>query len=310
MVTASRGGVLKSKKFSHREVDLSNLGGRDKKNTIATELQEAISALKRPNRLLAGQTIMETSERRTSSILTSSKKSKKPVRNPLFNSVQITATPNATRHKDMIGNVQSLPAYNRNNNPGPYLNPSPDIIPASSAIRIPQSAIRPACSNSRDFQETPLANSTPTRMSSKIKGTPTVDETPSRQPGNRAQDFGRMMLSSPLMPRNSNIMQFLSVPTSTTGNSRDIALSVSNTAKLSDMVFSTPVKTLKTFGRQEIEAICPDTGRGIERVVQDDQFARGMQGSGSEAPKLVMNDDGDDSFYKSLGWDNDMDDLL
>lgn len=70
-LAVSRGGVLKTKKFSQREVDLSNLGpGNDtksKKPSLEAELKEAISALKRPNRQLAGQLMVETAERRTAS---------------------------------------------------------------------------------------------------------------------------------------------------------------------------------------------------------------------------------------------------
>jgi DNA replication regulator SLD3 len=67
-ISVSRGWVLKSKKFSQREVDLSNLVNTSdtntKKTNIEAELQEAISALKRPNRQLAGQLIVETAEKR------------------------------------------------------------------------------------------------------------------------------------------------------------------------------------------------------------------------------------------------------
>lgn len=68
----NRGGVLKSKKFSQREVDLSVLAqatvpdAKSKKANLEAELKEAISALKRPNRQLAGRTIVETAERRIS----------------------------------------------------------------------------------------------------------------------------------------------------------------------------------------------------------------------------------------------------
>lgn len=67
-INASRGGVLKSKKFSQREVDLGAMVAgadmRSKKPNIEAELKEAISALKRPNRQLAGQLMAESFERR------------------------------------------------------------------------------------------------------------------------------------------------------------------------------------------------------------------------------------------------------
>lgn len=72
----SRGGVLKSKNFSQREVDLSSLAtindAKAKKASIEAELKDAISALKKPNRQLAGQLQVEA-ERRAASVPTHSR---------------------------------------------------------------------------------------------------------------------------------------------------------------------------------------------------------------------------------------------
>lgn len=66
----NRGGMLKSKKFSQREVDLSSLAAVNdaklKKASIEAELKDAITALKRPNRQLAGQLQMEAEKRAAS----------------------------------------------------------------------------------------------------------------------------------------------------------------------------------------------------------------------------------------------------
>lgn len=74
---ASRAGVQKSKKFSQREVDLNSLGtasdAKTKKVSIEMELKDAISALKRPNRQLAGQSFVELAEQRASSSVQRSK---------------------------------------------------------------------------------------------------------------------------------------------------------------------------------------------------------------------------------------------
>jgi DNA replication regulator SLD3 len=71
-VQASRGGVLNSKRFSRREVDMSSLAPKvtARKRTqvdIEAELKEAISALKKPNRELAGKALAETAEKRSAS---------------------------------------------------------------------------------------------------------------------------------------------------------------------------------------------------------------------------------------------------
>lgn len=79
---ANRGGVLKSKRFFQREVDLSSLAPEKtvnlkskKQAIIEAELKEAISALKRPNRELAGKAFAETAERRSASTSHSRSKS-------------------------------------------------------------------------------------------------------------------------------------------------------------------------------------------------------------------------------------------
>lgn len=71
---ANRGGVLKSKRFFQREIDLSSLAPEGSGNTkakkqaiIEAELKEAISALKKPNRELAGKSLVETAEKRAAS---------------------------------------------------------------------------------------------------------------------------------------------------------------------------------------------------------------------------------------------------
>lgn len=58
----------KIRSMSAREVDFKDLANttvpRNKKDVVDAQLRDAIEALKKPNRQLAGQTIMETAERR------------------------------------------------------------------------------------------------------------------------------------------------------------------------------------------------------------------------------------------------------
>jgi DNA replication regulator SLD3 len=73
---ANRGGVLNSKRFLQREVDMSSLAPKmhAKKTAqvnIEAELKEAISALKKPNRELAGKSLAEIAEKRSASALPS-----------------------------------------------------------------------------------------------------------------------------------------------------------------------------------------------------------------------------------------------
>ena len=80
---ANRPGVLNSKRFSQREVDLGSLAPEGntkarKQLGIDAELKEAISALKRPNRELAGRDIVETAEKRAASASHSRSKPNSP----------------------------------------------------------------------------------------------------------------------------------------------------------------------------------------------------------------------------------------
>jgi DNA replication regulator SLD3 len=72
-VEANRGGLLNSKRFSQREIDLSAMAPKtntkaEKQAVVEAELKEAISALKKPNRELAGRSIVEMAEKRSASI--------------------------------------------------------------------------------------------------------------------------------------------------------------------------------------------------------------------------------------------------
>ncbi|CAD6446705.1 1561ca9a-3143-42d0-9a98-e30d1f5d6332 [Sclerotinia trifoliorum] len=143
---ANRGGVLNSKRFSQREIDMSTLAPdanskAKKQAAIDAELKDAISALKKPNRELAGKSLVETAERR-SALAGHPRKSKKPIRNPLFQGsqpVQIKATPKNNRRKDVFGESQSTLSGSRD-----FEQMKVGLIPPSSVPTIPQSKVRPA----------------------------------------------------------------------------------------------------------------------------------------------------------------------
>ncbi|RAL63820.1 hypothetical protein DID88_003463 [Monilinia fructigena] len=160
----NRGGVLNSKRFSQREVDMSTLAPdpnskAKKQAAIDAELKDAILALKKPNRELAGKMLAETAERRSASAV-HPRKSKKPVRNPLFQgfqSVQIKATPKTNRQKDVFGESQSTVGGSRNSEEMEL-----GVIPPSSVSAVPQSTVR------HSYDRDPFRDSiqaTPSRIS-------------------------------------------------------------------------------------------------------------------------------------------------
>ncbi|KAL8387801.1 hypothetical protein RB595_009664 [Gaeumannomyces hyphopodioides] len=73
-----------------------------KKALVEAELQDAISALKKPNRVLAGKVLAEESERRLFAGPTYVTKPKKPVPSPAGNKVQVKATPANIRFKNAL----------------------------------------------------------------------------------------------------------------------------------------------------------------------------------------------------------------
>ncbi|KAE9570245.1 hypothetical protein CGMCC3_g13624 [Colletotrichum fructicola] len=162
-----------------------------KKAMVEAELKDAITALRKPNRELAGKAIVEDAEKRTSGGLSSIKKSKKPTRHPLFDTVQVKVTPANYRFRDALAE-----AKNASNMSIPMSS-----IPPSSASRIPSTGPRRGHIN--------VLGSTP---SSAIQATPVkrggIFAGPSRD------DEYAIPPSSPLMMRKPARSQHLSVPAS------------------------------------------------------------------------------------------------
>jgi DNA replication regulator SLD3 len=304
----SRGGVLKSKKFSQREVDLSSLAtvndAKLKKASIEAELKDAITALKRPNRQLAGQLQVEA-ERRAASALTHSRsrpnpfqiyvlvliitESKKPIRNPSFQGAQILSTPKGNRRKDLA--VEKRPILGLDLEQCHEL----DVIPPSSLPRVPLSVPRPP--STRESEKTLLCEATPARpgikIVSAIYGTPSHGQTnsPSRLSGislgGGSQNYGALP-PSPLQARCSGKQQFLNISVS-------FAQTVECTPSKVAAVHATPSKHGKLNFTEA------DTSSNSPNII--------IEGPGIEETKNTSNsgfqrDKADDSIYKSLGWDD------
>lgn len=279
----SRGGMINSKHFSRREVDLSalrptNNAKENKQAIIDAELREAISALKKPNREMAGKALADTAEKRA--VPTSSRKSKKPIRNPLFQTMQqqieISATPKANRQKDMFF-VPPQSSLER--------MVSEAMIPASSVPRVPASVARGSSGASQ--RRNPLLSS--------VQATPTRKAVPgfSQRSSMAAFEHG-FPPSSPLHVRRSSAQLFTAVPESATRNPF---------AALPGLE-ETPVKKRPESASEHSHPTIPSMGNDKENeklgatvgTVQPRQITQG-------ATK-------DDSIYKSLGWDDDdIDDL-
>ncbi|RYO77545.1 hypothetical protein DL762_009188 [Monosporascus cannonballus] len=108
-----------------------------KEAMVKAELQDAISALRRPNRDVVGKAMAEAAERRATTTLSQLKKSKKPTQQPRLPNV-VKATPVAARFRDALArDAHSQPA-------GPTHTGwiEADNFPPWSASLIPSSAPR------------------------------------------------------------------------------------------------------------------------------------------------------------------------
>ncbi|KAL2067193.1 hypothetical protein VTL71DRAFT_1617 [Oculimacula yallundae] len=272
----SRGGLAKSR-ITRREVDLGSFlpeqnAKAKKQANIDAELKEAISALKKPNRELAGKALAETAEKRSAS----SRKSKKPIRNPLFQGVQISATPKANRQRDMFAQQSQMSSLER-------MVGEAAMIPASSIPRVPQSVSR---SSGGGFQSNPLF--------SNVQATPTRKAVPAF-PKRSEMDYGGIP-SSPIHVRRSSAQLFTAVPESTVKNPAAI---------LSFGVEDTPIKRRSTISFEHGHPTITNLGSDKENDGKGLRTTTDIGQRGDTSP------DKEESIYKALGWDDndDIDDL-
>ncbi|ROT36952.1 hypothetical protein SODALDRAFT_335169 [Sodiomyces alkalinus F11] len=193
-----------------------------KKAMVEAELKNAIDAIRKPNRVLVGKAIVEeAAERRTSGGLSHIKKSKKPTRHPLFQTVQVKATPTNNRFRDALatearGSDMHMPKLG---------------LPPSSASMIPSTAPR---RGTRDALEA--------APSSAIMATPSKPSASSRVD---VSEVACVPGSSPLMERKAARLQQLASPTHAATQKNSIAISASPMAD--GGILETPVKGPRFF---------------------------------------------------------------
>jgi DNA replication regulator SLD3 len=244
-----------------------------KKALVEAELHDAISALKKPNRALAGKSIVDFAEKRSSAGISQLKKAKKPIR-LAPSGVQIKATPANQRFKDVLaGEKQSGSMLS-------VLRESEDIVPSSSSV-IPSTAARrgpqKVFSTSPAFVSTPptaKGQATPAELAQddvpvlKLSRPAALIATPS---GRKVQSTLARMPSGPL----------LAVPGRSSG--RDKAMLPPSSPGFGRLLEDTPMKPRPSV-----------PGRTLRTV----------EAATPAAPVIA-------SIYEQLGWDDDgdLDDL-
>lgn len=273
-------GLLKSARsdsLSHSSRTAGEDSKQSTKAAVDAELQDAIAALRKPNRQLAGAAMAEEAEKRVGGGLSQVRsklaslgnskpqhkcslcgiETKKPVRVAPADRVQVKATPMHNRYRDAPA-VQSQPAI-----AFPLSRPADNVPPSSNPSVIPSTAPRRSFRDA--LQDDPSAaidtvGSTPAKPAAadRIEGTPvkktSVSETPVRQARRPEPSADTILGSSPLMAKRT-------APVPYTGGVRNLK-----------EAFKTPVKA-----RPEQE----------EKPVPEAKV----------------------SIYEKLGWDNEYDDL-
>ncbi|KFY96966.1 hypothetical protein V500_02259 [Pseudogymnoascus sp. VKM F-4518 (FW-2643)] len=344
---ASRTAVQKAKRPSQTENDMGpgTLSDRkSKKANIEAELKYAISALKKPNRQLAGQTTVDLAEKRAVAGASQSRKAKKPTRNPGFENmrtggVQILATPKKPRNHHMGSQSQLFPERQTE----PELEPS--FIPPSSISRIPSSGHRLAIPDSspplyratpasREQHQLSVVNATPTRGSRQSKleySVSVMDTTPVRVSsvyhGNggasnqaaavaetpvrtsRASDDSKYTFVAP-KPRRVEIPPSPSPPRAPRSSTVDNFLRVPPEPYMEN-ISETPRKSapilctpVKTRTEPQNEAVRPRSP--LKPLNFSAASPRFEEGSNLLESKAIKPAAADDGdIYKSLGWDDD-----
>ncbi|KAL8666597.1 MAG: hypothetical protein Q9202_001395 [Teloschistes flavicans] len=278
----------KSKRYKQREVDLTAASQAAeakmrKKANIEQELKGAIAALKKPNPRMAVKELVEAAEQRADRAKT--KKSADPRSTRLAQSVQIMSTPAANRRKNVFAS-QTLQEQNAKLFPAGL-----DEIPSSGCAHVPVSAIKPMAEV--------VLDSDPTHRKRFV---PTVEQTPTRGPF-RHSDINARVTSRPGLADTDNVpskqpLQTASMLALNASNAPQLRIRVSN-------VQSTPSKRVPTGVNSTLST------SGAEATPS--KPLKSMSGN-LDAPRDVTTSfssyEEGLSIYKSLGWDDDVDDLM
>ncbi|KAJ4367509.1 hypothetical protein N0V83_007092 [Neocucurbitaria cava] len=275
----ARRSMSQMRHLQGRQIDLTQPSAAaaaklKQKQRVEEDLQEAISALKKPNRGLAAGGYIADIERRGLGATSKSRKPANPVRK-IIKDVQVSATPRVGRRtKDMI---EQTPLHNRHHNP--FVRPSTTEAPSSGNFCIPSSAARPSSSVvpgtvQRGSTARDLAHSN-------------IAETPSKAPNTKSFSSGaarRMIFATP---------------------SKAAVSSPDRQPPAPSHVFETPAKPVGSS---------PPTGNNFTRPAVVATPTKYVPVSATVSEPFVLSkpakDDAEPSIYDALGWNDDDDDIL
>lgn len=269
-----------------------------KKASLEAELKDAISALKKPNRALAGKAIVEDAEKRTSSSLSQLKKARKPTRISSVPTVQVKATPANNRFRDaMPAHEPRVPGLSLPE----IITDEMDAIPSSSSVVPSSTAPKRVAMNILD---SPAITITTTPTAGKIQATPAARLPPIPAPMLRVPCGGSPAIppSSPILTRKAAVagghhhqqQHHLFVARSHVG-------AASPSPRPAGGLFETPLKPRSAMGGgrsgDDDVAALAETPEPVRPL----RLAGGGKPAADAKQQLTI--------YQTLGWDDDDDDF-
>ncbi|XXG98129.1 hypothetical protein Hte_004450 [Hypoxylon texense] len=256
-----------------------------KEALLKTELQDAISALRRPNREVVGKAMAEADERRAITSLSSLRKSRKPTQHSRPQDV-IKATPAGRRFIDVLGiGTSNQPNHFRGAESVDRSSiPSSSLIPSSGPRKRSHEAAftldeSPAIRRSGTFLD--QVEATPAKTSNLKQSFSSVPEV----------DDEAILASSPIMSRKPSLKSF-----------RDSGIDIPSSPD--NGLTETPVKSrAPPVPLEGLVAATPTKRRILSNGSNIANTGKVSTEAGKENPERRQ------SIFERLGWDDDFDDL-
>ncbi|KAI0376255.1 DNA replication regulator SLD3-domain-containing protein [Hypomontagnella monticulosa] len=256
-----------------------------KEALVQAELQDAISALRRPNRDVVGKAMAEADERRAFTSLSQLRKSRKPTQHPRPQDI-VKATPVGHRFKDVLGGGVS-------NQPILFRGADPIEAPSSSSGLIPSTGRK-----KRSHEAAFALDDSPTISRSRRESAAQVDATPARPSSSKysfppvpAFDADEDILaSSPIMSRKAPPKSF-----------HDSGIEIPSSP--ANGLAETPVKPRAMAASVDrFVAVTPARRGPLEKDMSIGNIGKPAVANGEEPPRKL-------SIFERLGWDDDFDEL-
>ena len=300
MISRKPSGPL-TEKSTARPTSNSSADGEKarKKAVLDAELKDAITALKKPNRALAGKEIVEAAEKRTSS-LSQLKKARKPTRVSTAPAVQVKATPANNRFRDAVAAGSRDPGF-----PHEAVGDDPDIIPPSSAM-VPSSTAAKRI-GSRLFESSVVASTPVPAKAARTTSAAPLGPTPIRL-AQIPEQSPSVPQSSPVLARkaaprvsgNKNLTAQAPTPHAGPGTNAPAAASSSTPFSFRPpTLFETPVRS-RSAGRNAAEAEALNDTPTVKPLClsRGGKNRQGGTSAGTTGATKQM------TIYQQLGWDD------